>query len=251
MGEALAKKLFVEFIKDMSTDYAFAITTVVIILLAIVLVAAYLGYSSYSAHRGASPSSLPKFEFTQYSVLKNLTYIDLYSFSTRKLVTQVPVISVSSINASVSSASAAPGKKIRVAIVYNGTFNFNNYNVSAFLNKTVNIYYYGYYSNGSDTMYVPGSEPNSTKYFTSVGNSNIITPPGASPSSEMELVLNITPTLNATGKVWNICGGVFIAFKNDSSWVSSFANLTYHRVDVSNSTIFNRISKSCAEVSVT
>ena len=250
MGESLPKKLLVKFLKDMSNDYAFSITTVVIILLVIVLVAVYLGYPAASAHKGTSPSSLPKFEFTQYSVLKNLTYIDLYSFSTHKLVTQVPVISVSSINASLSSTSASPGKKMRVAIVYNGTFSFNNYNVSAFLNKTVNIYYYGYYSNGSDTMYVPGSEPNSTKYFTSVGNSNIITPPGASPSSEMELVLNITPTQNATGKDWNICGGVFIAFKNDSSWVSSFTNLTYHRIDVSNSTVFNKISKSCAEVKV-
>lgn len=251
MGETLEKKLIVKFLKDMSTDYVFAITTVVIILLAIVLVVAYLGYSSAAAHGAVQPNLSPKFEFTQYSVLKNLTYVDLYSFSTRKLVSQIPVISISSINASVNTPSAAPGKKIHVSVIYNGTFNFNNYNVSAFLNKTVNIYYYGYYSNGSDTMYVPGSEPNSTRYFTFVGNSNIITPPGASPASELELSLNITPTVNATGKVWSICGGVFIAFKNDSSWVSYFNNLTYHRTDVSNSTIFNRISNDCSEVKVT
>ena len=233
----------------MSKDYVFTATTTLIIILLITLVAASLSYSSArSSNKGAQ--NLPKFEFTDYSVLKNLTYVDLYSFSTHDLVAQIPVVNISSINVTLNDSSSSPGSKISAGIVYGGTFNFNNYNVSAFLNKTVNIYYLGYYQNGSRTMHVPGNGPNSTRYFKSVGNSQIITPPGASPSQELELQLNITPTVNASGKDWYICGGVFIAFKNNSAWVGEFDNLSLYRTSVSNDTVFNKISDSCAMVYV-
>ncbi|MEM3841224.1 MAG: hypothetical protein QXN59_00820 [Candidatus Micrarchaeaceae archaeon] len=235
------------FLEIMSKDYAFSITTVIIIMLLIILAAAYLSYSS-SSH---ASTAVPKFEFTQYSRLKNLTYVDLYSFSTNKLVSQIPVVKVSSINVTLNRSSAAPGNRVHVGVIYNGTFNFNNYNVSAFLSNTINIYYYGFYPNGSDYMYVLGSEPNSTKYFKDTSDSQIVTPAGSSPSQELELVLNITPTANATGKVWYICGGVYITFKNESNWPTQFSSLTYSRSDVSNSTTLNMVSRKCSSMEVT
>ncbi len=231
-------------------DRAFSITTVVVIILAAALLLSTIHVSKGPQQHQAMATTSPSPVYPDYSVLKNLTYVDLYSTRNGTLTATIPVISVRSIGVSLSSRNISVNQTLYINVTYNGTFNFNNYNVTAFLRHTVNVYYFGYYQNGTNRMYVYDNRPGSERYFRSVGSSTVSTPPNASLASELRLSTSAAPTANATGKAWFVCGGVFIAYSNDTNWTAAFNNLTYNMKDAGNSTVTNQISGDCQMVNV-
>ncbi|MCL4389753.1 MAG: hypothetical protein M1528_03135 [Candidatus Marsarchaeota archaeon] len=238
---------FVAFVKE---DYAFSITTAVIIALVIVLTLSTIHHQGQLQQPSQPTPTTTTPQATEYSVLKNLTYVNLYTTKGHTFVATVPAIEVNSINVSVSSSNLNVNQTLYINVTYRGTFNFAAYNLTAFVKKTVGIDYFGYYQSGSNTMYVYNNRPGASSYFRSTGESKEFTPQGASQQDEVVFSTSAIPTENASGKSWFICGGAFIAFSNDTSWVGAFNNLTYYMRNVDNSTIINKLSGSCSEVHV-
>ena len=244
------KKHFWGFVASARKDYAFLATTAVVLALIIVL-----GLSTIHAHgQSQQPSSTGPTttiqQATEYSVLKNLTYVSLYTTNGHKFVATIPAIVVNSINVSVSSSDLNVNQTLYINVTYHGTFNFAAYNVSAFVHNTISIDYFGYLQNGSSNMYVYNNNPQSEHYLRGTGASRVFTPANASQQNEIVFSTSAIPTANASGKSWYICGGIFIGFSNDTTWVDAFNNLTYYMKSADNSTIINKLSNDCKEVHI-
>lgn len=233
---------------DMRKDRTFIVANLVVAMLIVLLV-----LFSMHLHFGSSAGTVTHNKAPVYpdrATLKNLTYENLTSISTGKFYKTIEIYGIRSIAINLSTGSATPGSNITLTVLYNGTFNFGVYNASAFLNHVVQLNYFGFYQNGAKDMLVYNNRPNVTDYFTISKNPYITTPPGYNPYNYTETVVNVTPTVNASGKYWMFCGGTFLIYNNYTDWPNVFNRITYNRTDLSNSSVINYISSTCKELAV-
>ncbi len=229
-------------------DRAFIVANLAIAILIVLLV-----LSSMHLHFGGNAAGVTQTSAPVYSdraTLKNLTYETLTNIKTGRFYRTLEVYGIHSITINLSKSNAAPGNNITLRILYNGTFNFGVYNVSAFLNNVIQLNYFGFYQRGAKDMLVYNNKPNVTDYFIVSKNPYITTPLGYSANNYTETIVNVTPTVNASGKDWLFCGGTFLIYKNYTDWPDVFNRLTYNRTDLSNSSIINYISGTCKELVV-
>lgn len=180
-------------------------------------------------------------------VLHNLTHEYYYYKSNGTQYSEVPIALVRRINVSVKPNTLVANGTINVFVTYYGIFNFGKYNAGPFLGNTIEIYYFGYFKNGSRKMLVYGNHPNSMDYFTEASPPQTFVP-RANQSGLMETDFSINPMQSALGNIWVICGGYFETFKNNTNWVNEFNNLSYNEVNFQNDSIINLISSNCTQV---
>jgi hypothetical protein len=230
-------------------DYTFVGVTLLVVLLALVLVLSILLNlrdlnAGTAGNSGIAPSVVRPYIYS----LKNISYGYLSNFNGGP-GGMVPVVSISGINISASSNAVYAGQNpgMYINVVYSGTFAFQSYNVTRYLQNVINFYYVGFYrDNGS--MYVIGNG-NSGRYFREDGTPLIYTPENESGSHYMALRMQVNATGNATG-IWNFCAGFFGSYKNDSSWGKFFYNLSGTRTNFTNTSMINIVSGNCKKVEV-
>ncbi len=227
--------------------------TFIIANLAVVVLIALLILANMHLHFGSSAVAITHNNAPSYpdrASLKNLTYENLTSISTGKFYKTIEIYGIRSVAINLSASSATPGRNITLSVLYNGTFNFGVYNASAFLDRVVQLNYFGFYQKGAGDMLVYNNRPNVTDYFTISKTPYITTPQGYNPYNYTETIVNVTPTVNASGKQWMFCGGTFLVYSNYTDWPNVFNRLTYNRTDLSNSSVINYISRTCKELVV-
>ena len=229
----------------------FSITVLVILVLALVLFSVQ-NARPLSSGQKTTVSSNPSSTNNQISRIKNLTYEYIYApgSSTPEAVAQM--ISVSEIKTNATSSSVKYNSPFGIHILYNGYFGFDTgkYNSSAFLQKTKNLYYFGYRSTGAKNLLVYGSVANFTKYFI-LKNTSMTVPSGLSPANYLQETVYLSPTINASGKTWYFCGGIFVSYLNNTHSATAFNTLNFNGTDVYNSSILNYVSNDCTGVKVT
>ncbi len=230
-------------------DREFLIVTGVVVALAavlcIMLLLHYLGIridiGSVIQHVfGSRPSA----------VLKNLTSEYLYNASSGRYDRAEVINYIRNVTVQASSPNASVGSPITVNVIYSGTFNFANYNSTAYVGGVVNIAYLGFYRQGWNVLLTQGNAQNVTQYFGYGSGGHAYQPAGTSGSGAFGEEFNLTPGPKAAGGDWYFCGGYFLTYHNDTSWGQLFTNMTYYRKSYANSTVVNHISSSCAAVHV-
>lgn len=227
--------------------------TFIIANISVAVLIVMLALFSMHLHFGSNAPAITHINAPVYpdrATLKNLTYENLTSISTGKFYRTIEIYGIHSIAINLSSSNATPGRNVTLSILYNGTFNFGIYNASAFLDHVVQLDYFGFYQKGAKDMLDYNNKPNVTDYFTVSKNPYITTPQGYNPHNYTETVVNVTPSVNASGKYWMFCGGTFLIYNNYTDWPDVFNRLTYNRTDLSNSSVINYISSTCKELAV-
>jgi len=187
---------------------------------------------------------------SQYNVvLKNLSY-ESYYFKNGKLYQNVPIEVVNNISIAASSNTITVGNTLNLSIVYEGIMNFNLYYTTPFIKNTIDIEYFGYRENGSNSMLVYNNRPNATKFFIENTTPVVFQPANTTQNSAAGVLLHIVPTVYAANKTWIFCGGFFETYSNNTSWVGLFDNITYKMTQVQNHTVINKISGKCVTVRV-
>lgn len=229
---------------------AFTLTLIFVIILAGILLYAQEAHAS-NLHRtnvnvGPQNSGIAE----QISRVKNITYEYIYS-NNGKLKGTAEMVGINAITVNSSAQDIKPGELFSIRILYNGYFGFNtgDYNSTAFLQKTVNLYYFGYRSSGADNLLVYDNLVNVSKYFV-LKNSTMGVPTGLNPSNYLQETVYLEPTSNASGKTWNFCGGLFLAYLNDTHSGGQFSYLSFNGTYVHNSSMLNFLSNNCASVKV-
>lgn len=229
---------------------SFTLTLIAIIILAAILVYAQSAHAT--ASRGTAPqtSSQASGISAQISRLKNITYEYIYT-NNGKLEGTAEMMGIKAITVNASSYNIQPGKPFSISILYNGYFGFNtgDYNSSAFLQKTVNLYYFGYRSAGAKNLLVYNNLANVSEYFT-LKNSTMGIPAGLNPANYLQETAYLEPTSNAIGKDWDFCGGIFLAYSNNTHSGGLFNYLSFNGTYVHNSSMLNFVSDNCTSVKV-
>lgn len=230
---------------------AFTLTLVFIIILAGVLLYAQEAHASNLHRTGTNAGSQNGGIAGQISKVKNVTYEYIYSNNGKRLEGIAEMVGINAITLNVSSNEVRPRQLFSLRILYNGYFGFNtgDYNSSAFLQKTVNLYYFGYRSAGAKNLLVYDNVANVSKYFT-LKNSTMGVPAGLNPSNYLQETVYLEPTSNASGNVWDFCGGLFLAYLNNTHSGGQFSYLSFNGTDVHNSSMLNFVSDNCTSVKV-
>lgn len=228
----------------------FSITIIIILALAAVLFYAQLPHTTKSLGTTTVTSSQSNTN-SYISRLKNLTYEYIYAPKNSEPVALVQMIGISSISTNSSNNTVKPGGLLGLHILYHGYFGFDTgqYNSSAFLRNTINLYYFGYRSPGANNLLVYDNVANVTKYFT-LKNTSMEVPNGMNPANYLEETAYITPTANAIGKSWYFCGGIFVTYSNNTNSGGIFSKLSFNGTDIDNSSVLNYVSDNCTSVSV-
>jgi hypothetical protein len=262
-GKGLKMLILINYLKlgdfvlqSIKSDKWFIGTSIFVVLLALFLAAAmaFPGAFRYSnrpsnSNAGNTTPAIIAQQLQYNVVLKNLSY-ESYFFKDGKLYQNVPIETVDNITITPSANTVKVGNTLNLSLVYTGVFNFDIYYTQPFIENTVDIQYFGYYANGTTGMLVYYNKPNATKYFVENATPKAFSPAGMAANSATGMLVSIKPTAAAAGKTWVFCGGFFEAFSNNTKWVSVFNNVTYTKTNVSNSTVINRISRTCAYVKV-
>lgn len=231
---------------------AFTLTLVFIIILAAVLFYSQWTHDSGIVH-SVSPntSSQAGAAAKQISRMKNITYEYIYSENSKKPEGTAEMIGINAIAVSTGASDVRPGQTFPIYILYKGYFGFNtgNYNSSAFLGNTIDLYYFGYRSPAAKNLLVYNNVANVSKYFT-LKNSSMGVPAGLNPVNVLQETVYLEPTLNASGNTWDFCGGLFLAYLNNTHSSGLFGYLSFNGTDVSNSSVLNFVSNDCASVKV-
>ncbi|OJT94399.1 hypothetical protein Micr_00123 [Candidatus Micrarchaeum sp.] len=229
---------------------AFTLTLIFVIILAGILLYAQEAHASNLHRTNVNVGSQNSGIAEQISRVKNITYEYIYS-NNGKLKGTAEMVGINAITVNSSAQDIKPGKLFSIRILYNGYFGFNtgDYNSTAFLQKTVNLYYFGYRSSGADNLLVYDNLVNVSKYFV-LKNSTMGVPTGLNPSNYLQETVYLEPTSNASGKTWNFCGGLFLAYLNDTHSGGQFSYLSFNGTYVHNSSMLNFLSDNCASVKV-
>jgi hypothetical protein len=232
-------------VKRFTRDRTFFYTTLLIIALSIFLCLLIVSGKGNAQVNTVQPAVQQGSAYNA-SRLKNLTaeYIYGKSGEISGIALNLPL------KATVSApAIMAEGSNALVNVTYNGVFNFLIYNSTAYVQNVISIHYIGFYRNGSDGMLVFNNRPNVTSFFQIASQARVYSPSNTNPYNYTAIEFNITPTAKASG-IWFFCGGVFMAFKNNSGWGNQFNNLTFLKMDLNNGTVLNLISENCSKVIV-
>ncbi len=180
-----------------------------------------------------------------YSTINNLSSIRIYNTSTGALIGIYNTYTVNNVSISLNRTHALPRQKISVNVLYIGRFNLTDY----FLAKTLGVHYFGYSEYGSNTMLVYNNAPNASKYFKLAGLPYVYTPNGLDTRYFLQYTVNVTPTEYASNKTWIFCGGSYVAYPVQG-WQSLFDNVTLSKELISNDSVINVMSRSCATLNV-
>ncbi len=229
---------------------AFTLTLIFVIILAGILLYAQEAHASNLHRTNVNVGSQNSGIAEQISRVKNITYEYIYS-NNGKLKGTAEMVGINAITVNSSAQDIKPGKLFSIRILYNGYFGFNtgDYNSTAFLQKTVNLYYFGYRSSGADNLLVYDNLMNVSKYFV-LKNSTMGVPTGLNPSNYLQETVYLEPTSNASEKTWDFCGGLFLAYLNDTHSGGQFSYLSFNGTYVHNSSMLNFLSDNCASVKV-
>ncbi|MEM0154787.1 MAG: hypothetical protein QW814_03055 [Methanothrix sp.] len=230
---------------------AFTLALILVIALAGALLYAQNTHA-YAIHStGTQPSTQSSGITGQISRLKNITYEYIYSANGKKLEGLAEMVGIKAITLNSSANEIKPGQLFSIRILYDGYFGFDtgDYNSSAFLQKTINLYYFGYRSAGAKNLLVYDNVRNVSRYFT-LKNSTMEVPAGLNTSNYLQETVYLEPTSNASGNVWDFCGGLFLAYLNDTHSGSQFSYLSFNSTYVHNSSILNFVSDNCTSVKV-
>ncbi len=229
---------------------AFTLTLIFVIILAGIFIYAQEAHASNLHRTSTTVSSQNSVAAEQISRIKNITYEYIYA-DNGKLEGTVKMISINAITVNSSAQNIRPGKLFSIRILYNGYFGFDtgDYNSTAFLQKTVNLYYFGYRSAGAKNLLVYNNFANVSRYFI-LKNTTMEVPAGLNPSNYLEETAYLEPTSNASGKAWDFCGGLFLTYINDTHSGGQFSYLSFNGTYVHNSSMLNFLSNNCASVKV-
>lgn len=228
-----------------SRDNTFVGVTLLIVLLAAFLVFS-MAFHTWHVGNNVVGTAPVQTVLPYIGSLKNISYGYLYQVGSKKQIGVVPTDLVKAIyiNASVNGAD------VYVYSYYTGDFSFDLYNMTKYLNDTVNFYYVGFYnSTGSMNMYTVGNG-NATRFFIENGTPAIYTPPNRSPDQILAFKIKLVPTTNAFG-TWHFCAGFFGSYKNNTNWSAYFYNFSANKADFYNQSMVNIVSENCPAVNVT
>jgi len=230
-----------------------AVLLVIIVLVVVLFSVEYARFNSLSNHHIATNpiTNAGRPQTTQISGLKNITYEYIYKPGAKSPYETIKILGINSIIVNSSKSTAAPGNLFSINILYNGYFGFNSgiYNATAFLEKTMDLYYFGYREKGASNLLVYNNIKNVSDYFK-LKNTSMTTPKGLNGTDYLLETAYIEPTQNASGKVWEFCGGIFVDYLNNTDGSSLFNSLSYNMSDVSNSSVLNFVSHNCASVEI-
>lgn len=226
-----------------SQDRVLVGTTLLIIVLAAFL-ALSIAFNIRSVGNKGPAAAAPQAVLPYIGSLKNISYGYLYQAGGKKQIGVVPTEVVKSVYVNASESGAA----VNIDVSYAGDFSFSVYNMTRYLNSTINFYYIGFY-NGTGGMHTLGNG-NASRFFTENSMPAFYTPSNESPEHTIAFKLELLPTSNASG-VWHFCAGFFGSYKNNTSWPAYFYNLSANRTDFYNQSMFNIISGYCPAVNVT
>lgn len=229
---------------------AFTVTLIFIIILAGTLVYAQNVHGTHNNSAATQTGSQNNVIAGQISRVKNITYEYIYADNGKPEGT-AEMVGIKSITVNPSAYNVQPGKTFSIHILYSGYFGFDtgDYNSSAFLRNTVDLYYFGYRSAGAKNLIVYNNLANVSKYFI-LKNSTMEVPAGLNPSNYLQETVYLEPTSNASGKDWNFCGGLFLAYFNDTHYGDQFNYLSFNGTYFHNSSLLNILSNNCTGVKV-
>ncbi len=258
----MINQILKEYRKDRSFFIATALVAALVIILGVVIVVTHIPKGSPHGavptttiaqvnSSGAGGSTASASNISYVARIKNLTSESLFYKNNMTLIGNVVISRIYNVSVSAAPVVVQPGSILYVNVSYYGDFGFDVYNSTPYLNATREVHYFGFYQQGTNNMLVYENRPNVSNYFELLYNRTVIgTPKGYNNTKYLSIDFQVVPTQNASGKSWEMCGGVFMSYSNNTNWGTEFNNLTFNRENSSNFTVFNMISGKCALVKV-